>query len=126
MHLRRFLKDPGPDGGIRLGRLAVLAGRSVTSLQHALADQQAPARTRQPGAPQRKQPKEEIFLLIRHDSRELGLSVRALADRHGTGERTVRQALRSPRPSPRKAQPPRTSRLDPFTSILDDMLQAEL
>jgi hypothetical protein len=130
MHLRRYLRDPDPGGGIRLSWLAALAGRPVTSLQHALADQQAPARgparTRQPGAPQRKQSRQELFMLIRRDARELGLSARALADRHGAGERTVRQALRSPRPSPRKPQPPRGSRLDPFTPILDDMLRTEL
>jgi uncharacterized protein len=127
MHLRRYLRDPG--GGIRLSWLAVLAGRPVTSLQHALADQQAPggsrAGSRQPGTPPRKQPKEELFMLIRRDARDHGLSARALADRHGTGERTVRQALRSPRPAPRKPLPPRGSRLDPFTATLDAMLRAE-
>jgi hypothetical protein len=35
-----------------------------------------------------------LFTLIRRDARERGLSARALADRHGTGMRTVRQALR--------------------------------
>ena len=129
MHLRRYLKDPGPSGGIRLSWLATLAGRPVTALQHALADQLAPggshAPSRQPGAPPPKQPKEELFMLIRHDAREHGLSARALADRHGTGRRTVRQALRSPRPAPRKPQPPRSLRLDPFTAIIDGMLQAE-
>ena len=88
MHLRRYLKDPGPDGGIRLSWLAILAGRPVTSLQHALADQQppggAPARHRPPDARQRKPSKAELFTLIRRDASERGLSARALADRHGT------------------------------------------
>lgn len=126
MHLRRYLSDPG--GGIRLSWLAILAGRPITSLQHALADQQAPsgsrAPSRQPGAP-RKQPKTELFMAIRRDARDHGRSARALADRHGTGMRTVRQALRSPQPALRKPQPPRSSRLDPFTTIIDGMLLAE-
>lgn len=127
MHLRRYLADPG--GGIRLGWLAVLTARPVTSLQHALADQQAPAgsraRSRLPSTPLRKPPKQELFALIRRDAREHGLSARALADRHGAGMRTVRQALQSPRPAPRKPLPPRGSRLDPFAPALDAMLRAE-
>lgn len=95
-------------------------------MQHALSDQQAPGRTRQPSEARRKQSKEELFTLIRRDSRDLRLSARALADRHGTGERTVRQALRSPRPAPRKPLPPRGSRLDQFTAIIDGMLQDEI
>jgi len=130
MHLRRYLQDPGQGGGIRLGWLAILAGRPVTSLQHALADQQppggVPARNRPPDARQGKPSRAELFTLIRRDARERGLSARALADRHGTGMRTVRQALRSPQPAPRKPQPPRGSRLDPFTAIIDDMLRADL
>jgi hypothetical protein len=130
MHLRRYLKDPGPGGGFRLSWLAVLAGRPVTSLQHALADQEPPAgtasRSGPPDARRRKRSKAELFTLIRRDARERGLPARALADKYGTGKRTVREALRSPRPAPRKPQPPRGSRLDPFTAIIDDMLQAEL
>jgi hypothetical protein len=130
MHLRRYLKDPGPDGGIRLSWLAVLAGRPVTSLQHALADQEPPAgaasRSHPPDARRHKRSKAELFTLIRRDARERGLSARALADKYGTGKRTVREALRSPHPAPRRPQPLRGSRLDPFTAIIDDMLQAEL
>ena len=130
MHLRRYLKNPGPSGGFRLSWLAVLAGRPVISLQHALADQEPPAgnaaRSRPPDARRRKRSKTELFTLIRRDARERGLSARALADKYGTGKRIVRQALRSPHPAPRKPQPLRGSRLDPFTAIIDDMLQAEL
>ena len=130
MHLRRYLKDPGPGGGFRLSWLAVLAGRPVASLQHALGDQEPPAgtasRSRPPGARRRKRSKAELFTLIRRDARERGLSARALADKYGTGKRIVREALRSPRPAPRQPQPPRGSRLDPFTAIIDEMLQAEL
>jgi uncharacterized protein len=128
LHLRRYLKDPGPGGGFRLGWLAVLAGRPLISLQHAFADQEPPAGTstrRPPDPRQRKRSKAELFTLIRRDAREHGLSARALADKHGTGKRIVRQALRSPHPAPRKPQPLRGSRIDPFTEIIDGMLQAE-
>jgi transposase len=43
----------------------------------------------------------EQFERIRHDEREEGLSVRALARRHGVHRRTVRQALASALPPPR-------------------------
>ena len=127
LHLRRYLTGPG--GGFRLSWLAILAGRPVASLQHALVDQEPPegivSRSRPPDARQGKRSKAELFTLIRRDARERGLSARALADKYGTGKRIVRQALQSPRPAPRKPQPPRGSRLDPFTSVIDDMLQAE-
>lgn len=59
-HLRRYLEDPGSSGGIRLGWLAILAGRPAESLQHALAGQQPhdgiPARNRPQGARRQKQP----------------------------------------------------------------------
>ena len=60
---------------------------------------------RPPDARQRKRSKAELFTLIRRDARERGLSARALADKYGTGKRIVREALRSPRPAPRKPQP---------------------
>ena len=129
LHLRRYLKDPGPGGGFRLGWLAALAGRPVISLQHALADQEPPAGTSSrhpPDSRQRRRSKAELFTLIRRDAREHGLSARALADKHGAGKRIVGQALRSPHPAPRKPQPLRGSRIDPFTEIVDGMLQAEM
>jgi pyruvate/2-oxoglutarate dehydrogenase complex dihydrolipoamide acyltransferase (E2) component len=129
LHLRRYLKAPGPGGGFRLDWLAVLAGRPVISLQHALADQEPPAGTASrhpPDSRQRKRSKAELFTLIRRDAREHGLSARALADKYGAGKRVVHQALRSPTPAPRKPQPLRGSRIDPFIVVIDDMLQAEL
>lgn len=44
----------------------------------------------------------ELFALIRRDARVEELSVRALAERHGVHRRTVRQALGSAVPPPRK------------------------
>ena len=109
LHLRRYLREPGPGGGFRLSWLAVLAGRPVISLQHALADQEphggTASRSRPPDALQRKRSRAELFTLIRRDAREHGLSARALADKHGTGKRIVRQALRSPH-RPRASRSP--------------------
>ena len=44
----------------------------------------------------------EQFAAIRRDHRVDGLSIRALADKHGVHRRTVRQALESAIPPPRK------------------------
>ena len=83
LHLRPYLKDPGPGGGYRLDWLAVLARRPFISLQHALADQEPPAGTASrhpPDSRQSKRSKAELFTLIRRDAREHGLSARALAE----------------------------------------------
>jgi DNA-binding transcriptional regulator YhcF (GntR family) len=45
-----------------------------------------------------------LYEVIRRDARRDGLGVRALAKRHGVHRRTVRQALASPIPPPRKAR----------------------
>ena len=45
----------------------------------------------------------ELFEKIRKDRRREGLSIRELAERHGTHRRTVRQALADAVPPPRKA-----------------------
>ena len=49
----------------------------------------------------------ELFEQIRRDRRCEGLSIRELAERHGVHRRTVRQALASPQPPPRKEYPRR-------------------
>jgi DNA-binding transcriptional regulator YhcF (GntR family) len=45
-----------------------------------------------------------LYEVIRRDARRDGPGVRALAKRHGVHRRTVRQALASPIPPPRKAR----------------------
>lgn len=70
--------------------------------------------------------KVEFFAAIRRDSRIEGLSVRALARKYQVHRRTVREALTSAFPRPRKKQPPRRSRLDPFKPAIDAMLRADL
>jgi hypothetical protein len=126
-YLRRYLADP-QNGTIRIDLLAALAGRSPAALEHALADlghQQGAHPHRGPHArPDRIAARTAIFTAIRGDA-ELGMSYRALADRHGVHRRTVLQALRSSVPAPRKPMPPRQSRLDPYKDLIRDMVQSD-
>ncbi|MCB5281631.1 MULTISPECIES: IS21 family transposase [unclassified Arthrobacter] len=64
----------------------------------------------------------DLFALIRRDARVEGLSVRALAARHGVHRRTVRQALESATPPERKPRQGVSWRLDPFKAAIDVML----
>jgi transposase len=67
----------------------------------------------------------ELFERIRHDHREEGLSVRALARRHRVHRRAVRQALASSVPPPR-AVPRRTSPvMGPWTATIRGWLEAD-
>lgn len=67
-----------------------------------------------------------LFEQIRKAHEREGLSVRALSDRFGTHRRTVRQALSSPVPPPRKPTPPRVSpALEPWKPTIDAWLAAD-
>src|SRR5579864_6626028 len=68
----------------------------------------------------------ELFEQIRRDWRAGGSSIRELADRHHVHRRTVRQALASAVPPPRKAYPQRPRpALDPYTQVIDEWLVAD-
>jgi len=111
-HLYHYLRDTeAGSGAVRLDRLAALAGRTPPALERALTD---PARRRA-----------DLFARIRHDAHHQGLSIRALAGRHGVTRPTVRQALASPTPAPRKKPPPRASRLDPYKDAIDAILRSD-
>ncbi|MER7006274.1 hypothetical protein ABT297_24960 [Dactylosporangium sp. NPDC000555] len=69
--------------------------------------------------------KVDLFAAIRRGSRA-GMSVRALARQHRVSRRTVRSALLSAWPEPRKPLPPRPSKLDEFKPIIDGILRADL
>lgn len=69
--------------------------------------------------------KVDLYAAIRRDSRA-GLSNRALQHKYGVGFRTVQKALTSVWPEPRKKLPPRTTRLDPYKGLVDEMLRADL
>jgi transposase len=68
----------------------------------------------------------ELFEQIRRDRRVEGLSIRGLAERHGAHRRTVRQALASAVPPPRKVYPrrPRPA-IDPWVEVIDGWLLAD-
>ncbi len=68
----------------------------------------------------------ELFEKIRRDRRLGELSIRELADRHGTHRRTVRQALEDAVPPPRKAYPARPCpAIDEYVAVIDAWLIAD-
>ena len=68
----------------------------------------------------------EQFAAIRRDHRVEGLSFGALSDRHGVHRRTVRQALESAVPPPRKTPQRIAPRLAPYKSAIDAMLRSDV
>ncbi len=70
--------------------------------------------------------KVELFEQIRRDRRIEELSIRELAERYRVHRRTVRQALASALPPPRKAYPrrPRPA-IDPYSEVIDSWLLAD-
>jgi hypothetical protein len=65
----------------------------------------------------------EAFEQIRRDRRLEGLSIRELAERHRVHRRTVRQALASALPPPRKTYPSRgRPAIDAYAEIVDGWL----
>jgi transposase len=68
----------------------------------------------------------ELSGQIRRDGRAGGSSIRELADRHHVHRRTVRQALASALPPPRKAYPPRPRpAIGPYAAVIDGWLVAD-
>jgi len=68
----------------------------------------------------------ELFEQIRRDRRLGDVSIRELADRHGTHRRTVRRALDDAVPPPRKAYPARPRpAIDEYVAVIDAWLLAD-
>ena len=68
----------------------------------------------------------EQFEQIRRDRDREGLSIRALAVRHGVHRRAVRQALASPLPPAKRAAVGRPApRLGPYRALIDGWLEAD-
>lgn len=111
-YLRGYLVGP-PDYGRgkrpRADRLAAVTGRQQSVLERALPDllRQKPAK---PDKPRRRftraEDKPALFATIRKDAQAEQLPVSHLAKRHHVSHATVRQALKSPTPPPRKKRPP--------------------
>ncbi len=69
----------------------------------------------------------ELFEQIRRDRERDGLSIRALAERHGVHRRAVRQALESPLPPGRRAATGRSPpKLGAYRGLIDEWLVADL
>ena len=129
------LAEPGQDENLALRKLLVQlpgGGQAVNPRQVNIEDRDlglGPDRgfhdliAAVPGS--RKRDKAALFTIIRRDAYTGGLSIQALADRHGVGRRVVLQALKSPIPPPRKPLPARKSRLDPFKYAIEGMLLEE-
>lgn len=68
----------------------------------------------------------EQFEQIRRDRDREGLSIRALAERHGVHRRAVRQALASPLPPPKRAPVSRPApKLGPYRALIDESLATD-
>lgn len=125
--LHVYIRDPtSPNTAIRPGRLAAASGRTVTALTHALTGLPQPlASDRRPSITRTQAArKERLFLAIRADAAR-GLSIRQLAARHHTHRRTVRQALISPAPPPRKPVSRPAPILDPIRDTIDAIRRRE-
>ena len=68
----------------------------------------------------------ELFEQIRRDARDERLSIRALAERHRVHRRTVRQALESAVPPPRKTPVRDSPQLGPHIATIRGWLEADL
>jgi transposase len=66
-----------------------------------------------------------LFAAVREDHRR-GLGVRAIARKHGVHRRTVREALASPVPAPRKVPERASPARDSVAPLIDAMLTADL
>jgi transposase len=69
--------------------------------------------------------KVELYAAIRRDHRA-GVTMRELERKYNVAWRTVRKALDSAWPGPRKPLPPRPSALDPYKAVIDGILRADL
>jgi transposase len=69
--------------------------------------------------------KVELYAAIRRDHRG-GMKIREIERKYNVSWRTVRKAVDSVWPEPRKQLPPRPTGLDPYKLVIDGMLQADL
>ncbi|MFF2792976.1 hypothetical protein ACFVT6_40585 [Streptomyces sp. NPDC058049] len=67
----------------------------------------------------------ELYAAIRRDHR-VGMKIREIERKYNVSWRTVRRAVDSVWPEPRKQLPPRPTGPDPYKPLIDGMLQADL
>jgi TniQ len=127
--LHVYVRDPvAPSRAIQLERLASVSGRTVAALAHALTGLSKPRTTdtvRPRAETTQAARKQRLFAAIRADAAH-GLSIRELAARHHTHRRTVRQALASSTPPPRKPTGSWSAPvLDPIRDTIDNIRRDE-
>ncbi|MFL9655104.1 TniQ family protein [Streptomyces sp. PB17] len=130
-YLRGYLVGP-PDYGQgkrpRADRLAAVTGRRQDVLERALVDlarQKRPEPTKPKRHVTSSADKPALFAAIRRDAEQGSPTIRSLAARHRVSPHTVRLALASPTPPPRKQRPaiagPAKGRVGPvIDAILDE------
>lgn len=131
-HLRRFLSYPASHyAAIKPDRLAIVTGRSRAALEHALVGLTKSTRgRREPIKPlttrhvHKQIDKPELFVAIRYAARKEGLSIRAMEARFHVHRRTIRRALDSPTPPPRKKPVRQPYALVGLDGLIDAMLDA--
>ncbi|MBY8345804.1 IS21 family transposase [Streptomyces spinosirectus] len=69
--------------------------------------------------------KVELYAAIRRDHRG-GMTMREIERKYNVSWRTVRRAVDSVWPEPRKKLPPRPTALDPYKPVIDEILRADL
>ncbi|MFF7987777.1 hypothetical protein ACFZDK_53615 [Streptomyces sp. NPDC007901] len=69
--------------------------------------------------------KVELYAAIRRDHRG-GMTMREIERKYNVSWRTVRRAVDSVWPEPRKKPPPRPTALDPYKAVIDGILRADL
>jgi transposase len=69
--------------------------------------------------------KVELYAAIRRDHRA-GIKMRELERKYNVSWRTVKKAVDSVWPKPRKKLPPRPTAMDPYKPVVDEMLRTDL
>ena len=67
----------------------------------------------------------ELYAAIRFDRQRHQMSIRALAEKYSVHRRTVREAIDSPIPPPRRTSPRPVPVLDAVRELIDAMLVAD-
>jgi hypothetical protein len=129
-YLRRYLARPGGSyGPIDAGKLAVLAGRELPAILHALPELAPAARP-----PERRLNREDIqrshaarrekYAAIRRDASN-GMSGRAIERKHHVGRRTIVMALASADPPERQKIHREPTALNGLHPHIDAMIEAD-